>query len=223
MPYQYDIVCLANSWKHGGRCIAGKVYSGPYAGRWIRPVGRTAGQRQIQFPEMDYGQGQYTSVRDIIRIEFSGREQGTFQGENMIISGARWTKVGEIQNSEIGNWLDQPDTLWENGSRSHYGLNDKIDRAMLQEPRTSLCLINPQNPRVRVGPEHNGDIKVRVLFEYNGVEHALTATDAQIQAEYRGRNYGTYELTNVRGMTISLGERLPAEIGDSYKLVAHVF
>ncbi|GBH16238.1 hypothetical protein KPSA3_02179 [Pseudomonas syringae pv. actinidiae] len=28
MPHTLDMVCLANSWKHGGRCIAGKIYGG---------------------------------------------------------------------------------------------------------------------------------------------------------------------------------------------------
>jgi hypothetical protein len=33
------IVCLANSRKLSGRCIAGKEFGGNAAGTWIRPVG----------------------------------------------------------------------------------------------------------------------------------------------------------------------------------------
>ena len=223
MPQHYDIVCLANSFKHGGRCIAGKVHSGEYAGRWIRPVGRTEGQRQIQLSEMEYARGQYAAVRDILRIEFTSREPNTFQSENLIISGTRWSKVGEVSLDAIADLLDTPAGLWTNYSRSHYSLNDKIERELLVGPRESLFLISPQNVRVRVGPEHNGDVKVRVLFQYNRVEYALTTTDVQIQNDYRGQPHATYPLPNSRGLTISLGERLPALIGDSYKLVAHVF
>lgn len=222
MPFEYEIVCLANSWKHGGRCIAGKVVSGQDAGRWIRPVGNRVGHREIRPPEMHYGQGRYAAVLDTIRIEFNEREQGTFQCENMIISGARWVKTGQIRVSDIGDWLDEPEALWENGSRSTFGSNDKIDSFRLRGPRSSLCLIVPENPRIRVGPEHGGATKVRVLFEYNDIEYALTATDAQVLETYRNMAHGTYALDDVRGMTISLGEPLPAT-GDSYKLVAHIF
>lgn len=222
MPFEYEIVCLANSWKHGGRCIAGKVFSGQYAGRWIRPVGNRPNGREIRPNEMNYGQGRFASVLDTLRIEFNEREEGTFQGENMIISGARWVKTGEVNATDIGGWLDTPATLWENGSRSTFGVNDKIESFRLQERRSSLCLIVPENPRIRVGAEHQGATKVRVFFEYNGVEYGLTATDAQILDAYRNRAYGTYALPSVRGMTISLGEALPAT-GDSYKLVAHIF
>ncbi|WP_375233212.1 dual OB domain-containing protein [Pseudomonas syringae] len=43
MPHTLDMVCLANSWKHGGRCIAGKIYGGDRSGEWIRPVSPTVG------------------------------------------------------------------------------------------------------------------------------------------------------------------------------------
>lgn len=223
MPYELDIVCLANSWKHGGRCIAGKIYSGPNQGQWVRPVSPVVGQRQITFPQMAYGQGQFAEVLDVIRIRFEGREEGTFQGENLIIANARWAKIGQITADDVEDWVETPITIWENGSRSTYGANDKIDNWRLQGARSSLCLITPERASVRVGAEHNGDTKVRVLFRYNGTDYAFTTTDVRIQEEYRGRPHGTYDLPNVRAMTVSLGERFPADGGHSYKLIAHIF
>lgn len=223
MPYELDIVCLANSWKHRGRCIAGKIHSGQNAGRWIRPVSPIVGNRQITPAQMAYGQGRYADVLDIIKIKFEGSETGTFQSENHIISNSPWRKVGQIAAIDIENWIDTPPALWENGSRSTYGINDKIDSWRLQAPRSSLCIIRPERASIRVSNEHNGETKVRVLFRYNNTDYAFTTTDARILDEYRVKPHDTYNLPNVRALTVSLGERLPPEGGHSYKLIAHVF
>lgn len=223
MPFELDIVCLANSWKHRGRCIAGKVYGGEHHGRWVRPVSPTVGQRQITPLQMQYARGGSADVFDVMRIQFDAQELGTFQSENYLISDARWQKVGEIAPTDIAQWLDTPNQLWENGSRSTYGQNDKIDNWRLAEPRSSLTLIRPDYANVRVSEEHNGETKVRVLFRYNQTDYAFTTTDVRIQAAYRERPHGLYPLPNVQALTVSLGERLPPEGGHSYKLIAHVF
>jgi hypothetical protein len=38
MPYRKTIVCLANSRKYQGRCVAGVEWQGQMIGGWIRPV-----------------------------------------------------------------------------------------------------------------------------------------------------------------------------------------
>jgi hypothetical protein len=221
MRFDLDIVCLANSWKHGGRCVAGKIYSGARAGEWVRPVGPDAANRQISFMQMSYGQNLYADVLDIVRISFDGQEANTFQRENLVISNRPWIKLGTIQKNQIVGLLDTPPTLWLNGMSSRFGYNDKIEAAMLTQCRSSLVIIRPNNPRVRIAEEYDSKIKIRILFEYNRQHYALTTTDLWAQETYRERGIGEHALPPVSAMTISLGEKLPN--GNSTKIVAQIF
>jgi hypothetical protein len=38
MTTYIDIICLANSRKRNGHCIAGKMFDGNHLGEWMRPV-----------------------------------------------------------------------------------------------------------------------------------------------------------------------------------------
>lgn len=224
MPYHLDMLCLANSWKHGGRCVAGKIYGGDSSGEWIRPVGPTVGQRQIAVSQMHYGRGEYADALDIVRIEVLGREPATFQRENLIASDARWIKLGRLGLDNLNHWLDNPATLWSNGESSRYGVNDKITSFRLEATRpSSLVMIRPDNGciTIKVAEERDEKIKIRVVFEHNRIRYALTTTDLRAQDAFRNRGIGEYPVQDIRAMTISLGERLPD--GNTTKIVAQIF
>lgn len=224
MPHTLDMVCLANSWKHGGRCIAGKVYGGNRNGDWIRPVSPTVGHRQITFAQMNYGNSQFAQILDIIRIEFTVPEPDTFQRENLIISGSRWVKLGRLDQRNINQLIDTPNALWSNGDDSEYGTNDKISghRIALDNP-SSLVMVHPDRGllTVTVAKEREDKTKIRLHFSYNGVKYALTTTDLWAQEYFRGRGLGNYEMQNIQAMTISLGE--PFANGNTTKIVAEIF
>ncbi|WP_122564402.1 dual OB domain-containing protein [Pseudomonas viridiflava] len=224
MPHTLDMVCLANSWKHGGRCIAGKIYGGDRSGEWIRPVSPTVGHRQITFAQMNYGQNQFANILDVIRIEFTTREPNTFQQENLIISGIRWVKLGKLDPTNLRNWLDAPNALWSNGDDSEYGTNDKISGPIIAETRpSSLVMVQPDGGllTVTVAKERDDKTKIRLHFRYNRVKYALTTTDIWSQDYFRGCGIGEYELKNIQAMTISLGE--PFANGNTTKIVAEIF
>ena len=67
MSYEKKIICLANSRKMSGRCIAGKeVLNGHYS-QWIRPVShRDTGE--ISEEEQRFEDGDSPQVLDIISI-----------------------------------------------------------------------------------------------------------------------------------------------------------
>jgi len=217
----YKILSLANSWKHKARCVAGKIVEGKYKGYWVRPVGNREDNRAIFDAERQYESGFFAVPLDIMEVEFSAKQEGTFQQENLIISEKKWKFIRKATIAELANYLDTPEQLWENDHHSTYGLNDKIPSKYLENPRQSLYLIHPLNVRVRVGMEHGDKAKVRVYFEYNDVTYGLTATDSKLVFDYQQREIGTYELPNVQYLTISLGEQMAS--GDSYKLIAHAF
>nr|WP_034096404.1 MULTISPECIES: hypothetical protein [Pseudomonas]MDN6865362.1 hypothetical protein [Pseudomonas rhodesiae]POA55200.1 hypothetical protein C1885_20380 [Pseudomonas sp. GW531-R1]WHT79763.1 hypothetical protein QMY54_04576 [Pseudomonas rhodesiae] len=217
----YQIVCLANSWKHKARCVAGKIVSGKYKGYWVRPVGNREENRAILDAERQYATGGFAVPLDVMQISFSAKQEGTFQQENLIISGEKWQRVGRLTIADLAGYMDSPDKLWENGHDSTYGTNDKVPSVFLASPIKSLYLIRPENVHIRVAMEHGDKPKVRVFFDYNGVKYGLTATDSSLVFDYQNRAVGSYQLANISYLTISLGEKLPS--GDSYKLIAHAF
>src|ERR1700724_493001 len=61
------IVCLANSRKHSGRCVAGKEFLGRRAGGWIRPVSRLQSQ-ELSEEDMRYENGEYPKLLYVVQI-----------------------------------------------------------------------------------------------------------------------------------------------------------
>jgi hypothetical protein len=86
------IICLANSYKHGGRCIAG---INPESGVWVRPIPDTK-DRAITEPMMLID-GKEPQVLDVIEIpiEAYGPDEGC-QPENRLLKPGKWKKVGRI-------------------------------------------------------------------------------------------------------------------------------
>ena len=92
--YEKTIICLANSRKMSGRCIAGKVYEDEKLGEWIRPV---SGRPHEEISEEDrrYSDGGRARLLDIVSIRFKKHNPGTYQTENhQIDDNIYWEKEG---------------------------------------------------------------------------------------------------------------------------------
>lgn len=84
------IICLANSTRPGGRCIAGIDVD---TREWVRPVSR-ASNRAITW-EMRNIEGKEPELLDVIEIplENDGPDEGC-QPENRLVKPGKWRKVG---------------------------------------------------------------------------------------------------------------------------------
>lgn len=92
-----SIICLANSWKHGDRCIAG---INPKTGRWVRPVSSLEDGRIPR--SMRLIQGKEPKLLEIIGIPLAetGNDFG-FESENLLVLSGEWKKQGEITAKDV--------------------------------------------------------------------------------------------------------------------------
>ena len=92
-----QLICLANSWKRKGRCIAGIE---PTTGQWIRPVSNLAyGQIPVDAQLID---GRDIELLDVIDIPLAemGPDFG-FENENRWILPGPWQRVGRVQPMDL--------------------------------------------------------------------------------------------------------------------------
>lgn len=222
MPhYIRRLVCLANSTKKGGRCIAGKDVT---SGEWVRPVGDRK-SAAVLYNEYKYQQQGCCKLLDVVDIPFLKAEARQHQTENHVIdAGYYWTKRAELVWADLAPYVERPQSLWVNGTHTQPGLNDCIPEAVAATLTSSLLLIQPQNFKVWVGIERPGSQYakrgVRGEFRYRGVDYGLRITDPDADTTFRGKEDGDYSIENVY-LCISLTE--PFEHHRCHKLVAAIF
>ena len=95
MPsYSKTILCLANSRKISGRCIAGREWANGGLGGWIRPVS-TRENGELSEEDRRFENGRDPRVLDIIRIPLLEPKPRAFQVENHLIDADYyWTLEG---------------------------------------------------------------------------------------------------------------------------------
>lgn len=223
MNYTKTILCLANSRKTSGRCIAGKEITDRGFGPWIRPV--SARQlEEISEEERRYENGAGPKLLDVIRVPMIQPHPKTYQSENHLIdAGYYWAKVRQ------GTWTDAltavdvvTGPLWQNLSSSYNGTNDRVPENVAVTLTGSLYLIKPNGLKIHVATE-GADFgqpkrKVRGSFSFNGAQYKLAITDPVIERQYLQGENGVY-LINEALVCISLGELWE---GYAYKLIAAV-
>lgn len=217
------IVCLANSRKYLGRCIAGKeILSGGY-GTWIRPVSaRPSGE--VSEEERRYENGRDPRVLDVIDIPLLAGAPHLYQTENYILDPAYyWEKVSEASWDDLAEMVDNPATLWVNGDSTYNGLNDRVKLADASRLSNSLVLVGPKSLSIRVQVEgagfSNPRRRVRAEFQHRGVDYILAVTDPVAERAFLAKPNGVYQVNDAY-LCVSLGEAHTD--GNCYKLVATI-
>ncbi len=216
-----DIICLANSRKYAGHCIAGKEIADNQIGKWIRPVSsRNCGE--LSAKDIIMHNGKIPGLLDIISVPLKQPCPHFCQTENFGIDESRsWIQNGGFPISELSRLCDDVDHLWINGFHSYSGLNDRVplNRADA-ELSSSLLLIKPERLIFTVAEGSKLLKKVRAKFDYRGETYWLTVTDPLIEDQYIKQSIGQYPVDDKYPyLCVSIGE--PHE-GFRYKLVAGV-
>ena len=216
------IVCLANSRKLSGRCIAGREWNDARAGRWIRPVSDRDGQEVSEY-ERQYEDGSDSQVLDIIDVPVRQPRPKDYQTENWLLdSEYYWEKTGRLSVAQLSRLLDPVAPLWIDGHNTYSGRNDKIPLEVAVSLGDSLRLIRVDGLQLIVFKpgEAFGNNKRRVQgrFSHAGKEYALWVTDPHVERRYLAKLDGSYGVGECY-MTISLGEPYQDAC---YKLIAAV-
>jgi hypothetical protein len=89
-----EMVCLANSVKLGGRCVAG-VYRSSDSWRWLRPVSRRPGG-SLNMSERSYEDGTDPRLLDVIAIPTAESCPSFVQPENVFVGEGPWQLVDHL-------------------------------------------------------------------------------------------------------------------------------
>jgi hypothetical protein len=224
MPYLKTIVCLANSFKNGGVCIAGKEKLAHGYGGWVRPVSARETE-EVRPSECRYKNGADPKLLDIMHVPLLNAAPHKHQTENQVIdTEGGWAKVGVLPKSELEQIRDRPVSLWIDGSNTRSGgWNNCIGAEQAEEIHDSLVLIRPENLAVAVRSEtREGAIakKCWTAFRYNGTHYRLRLTDPIVTKAFQAKNEGDYPFEDVY-ICVSLTGPYK-EDGRCHKLVAAV-
>ena len=220
------IVCLANSRKQDGRCVAGKLYTKDNFGAWLRPISIREGE-ELSEQERQISKGVEPALLDLLEFTISKHKPSAHQSENYTINPQhRFKKVGQASAEALIKVVDNPTNLWIMGYQSKtFGKNDLVPPNRISEVSNSLYLINPHSFSIQV-VQGTYDLQVRGQFSYLGADYNLRITDPVVEERFKPKGIGEYKIEDVL-LTISLTEKLftvannPSSSG-YYKLIAGV-
>ena len=222
MSGNVDILCLANSEKHGQRCLAGVRLD---TGGWIRPVSTKEGGALFE-DQYTTKCGKTAQPLDSVRIHFEQYSPKYHQPENWLISKEQsW----ELLDSE----LNKPQLLALNAALQRKGKIFSTEgnfRSKVELKRTlstySLTLIRPQNIQFYIETDDDGNNQPRTEFDFDGHHYNFPITDPRWRQRVKGDNPedlpSVDDLSNDEDIlfTISLGEAFESHC---YKIVAAIF
>ena len=222
MGTEKRVICLANSRKLSGRCIAGVEIVGGKTAGWIRLVSDRENMEVSEW-ERQYENGRDPKVMDIIDIPLLRHQPWRHQNENWLLdSGYYWRRTGKAKWKHLEFLAYVGYYLWVDGFSSYSGKNDRIPDNRNDSLKDSLCLIHVDRLELRVfAPGEafgNAKRRVQARFEHTGAEYALWVTDPRYERKYLRMPDGGYHLGESY-MTISLAEPYRGHV---YKLVAAI-
>jgi hypothetical protein len=218
-----DVICLANSKKLGGWCIAGLRTDG---GGWVRPVADTC-HGQFYPSHMKLPDGSQPRPLDLLRIPLKEPRPLKSQPENWLVSAEPWDLLARPAPEAMLEGLDAaltrgPDLLGSDCDSVPESYFDTHPNA------SSLALIAPTGIRWRVTKDFNGKRQLRANFRVRNAKYDLGITDVEYERKTRGLDVGTHAFT-AAGISLSGASRIRLTIslsepfhGNCYKLVAGV-
>lgn len=208
------IVCLANSRKWQGRCIAGREITGPTAGLWVRAVSDRSHEEVSDLECLYEGGLGNPRLLDTLDIPMIEARPKSYQQENWLLDPTKfWVKTGEFAREDAGHLIEPLGPLWIDGFHRY---NDRVPLVEAASLDSSLRFIGVDDLEIVIVERPKR--RVRARFSLRGTKYLLWVTDPVVEKEYLARGEGQYWV-GCSYLTISLSE---AYEGFCYKLVAAV-
>lgn len=219
MP-QVELICLANSRKHGGRCVAGLCVDGS---GWIRPI-RSSPDGTLFLHDYTLNDGTETELLDIVRVGLRARRSAPHQPENWIIDSTTWLLHSRPMGINLAHVLRN---AISRGPELLRGFSDRVPIASFQQQpaATSLALIAPDRIELYQKTSFSGRPQARGRFALGLGQHTtvydLVITDPFWEGVIlRQQTRQTLQQSKIKFLvTVSLSEPFGA---DCYKLIAAV-
>ena len=216
-----QFLCLANSRKHSGRCVAGLRLDGL---GWVRPVS-TLPDGTLFANHYLLDDGAEPRLLDVVEVEVTAAQPEPHQPENWLLAQSRWRLVERLAPKDVLRRL----SLAVIATPLLFGTeSDRIDYSTLLErpASSSLALVLPRGIRWQIRRSLRGGRQTRCTFHLGGQYYDLSVTDPEFEGRLVELDMGVHP-RDVAGissadrilLTISLGEPLD---GICYKLVAAV-
>ena len=216
------MICLANSKKYGGWCIAGLRADG---GGWVRPVAGDTEHGQLYRGHMTLQDGSQPQTLDLLRVPLDQPRPLKSQPENWTTAPQPWELLRRPLPAEMHALLQHAAIR---GAELLGSPTDRVPETFFDQQPTagSLALIAPDTLQWRVGEDVNGQWQLRALFRHRGTRYKLAVTDVEYVRRMRSLGPGSHPfraagipVSSRVYLLISLSEPLN---GICYKLVAGV-
>lgn len=207
------LVCLANSHRHDGRCVAGIDIE---TGEWVRPVPPGGGGVPFQRTCIN---GQTVAVLDVVEIPLRSSNPGTkYQCENREMRDRPWKLIDKMQPKDIIQYCDRTAPILHTDSDR---VSPETLEALSPDEWKSLQLVRAR--KLSFAPDYFKPQRWRAHFEDSaGNSYSLKVTDPIASDALRQKE----EFDKRSILTVSLVEPWAPSDGSlpemCYKLVAAV-
>jgi len=175
-----QFICLANSFKEGGRCIAGieildnKLVLVNNTPKWIRPISEN------DHGEVNTNLVSHLKLLDIVQINTIKNVPSGYQSENVLFDTSSIKVVGKFPIASI-NSLNSVNVTTLFGNRTKV-----VDSTDILHLNYSLALVELLDFDVfEIKYEGNPNPKVRLRFTYNNNNYDLPITDISFLNAYK--------------------------------------
>ena len=175
-----QFVCLANSIKLNGRCIAGIVLlngSAPVLHfgnpKWVRPVS------ELEHGEVNTNLVSQVNLLDIFEMDLTKNVGKGFQSENVLFDNASLKKIGVLQYKDLINFVStstDSKIFGNHGKSLHKDVIDSINHSLLM-----FCVDE-------FSVEFIDSRHLRLIFTYNGWKFDLPISDPVFIQKYNDNN-----------------------------------
>lgn len=166
----HRIVCLANSYKHDHRCVAGVSLN---TKRWVRLVGNTI-PGCLTLAEASYEDGSQVAPLDVFEAELAEPSGTKCHPEDVRIGRSPLTRFRTFDNPSDLRFLS---TFKAKAGEVLQGSRDRISASWVNRAHvsTSLALVHPDDLWWWI--RNDGKRKNRALFRSNRTRFELAVTD----------------------------------------------